>query len=378
MRVIVIDDEKAMHLVMNRMLAEISGVVVVGCYQNAALALEHIRQEEIDLVFIDMMIGEDHGLEVARQLRATHSEVDIVFVTSHKEFAIDSFDSYPLDYMIKPVSKVRLEQTIMRAAARIRERAAEKESSAGNLIVRALGGFDVRSKQAGLAKWISKKSMELFAYLLLHRGRPVSKGRIIEQIYIDTSEKNAATYVNTSIYQLRKTLHALGHKDIIAHAQEQYWLILDHVEIDFVQFEEQVSRFATIESENLEKALACEQIYAGELFEDRSYEWSITEQVRLHNTYTDFAKRLSRRLLTLRNAEQAIPLIKKLLLRDEWDEEANSLLLQAYCELQDRISFTQHYAHVSNLYQQELSVPLPAEFSNLYQRFIIEQIEKTP
>jgi two-component SAPR family response regulator len=378
MKVIVIDDEKAMHIVMNRFLSEISGVVVVGCYQNAAQALEQVRQEAIDLVFIDIMIGQDHGLEVARQLRSTHSEIDIVFVTSHKEFAIDSFDSYPLDYMIKPVSKSRLEQTIMRAAARIREKSTIEDGPTGKLMVRAFGGFEVRSEQVGLAKWISKKSMELFAYLLMHRGRPVSKSRIIEHIYTDTPQKNAATYLNTNVYQLRKTLHALGHKNIIVHSQEQYWLLLDHIEIDYVQFEDQVSQFTAIESDHIEKALACEKLYAGELFEDRSYEWSITEQIRLHKLYSQFTKQLSRCLLTHRRAEQATLLIKKLLLSDEWDEDANLLLLQAYGELKDLVSFNQHYAHISNLYQQELSVPLPIEFSEMYEYFIKNKYKKTP
>ncbi|WP_188998425.1 response regulator [Paenibacillus nasutitermitis] len=372
-----IDDEKAMHIVMNRLLSEISGVVVVGCYQNAAQALEQIRQEAIDLVFIDIMIGQDHGLEVARRLRSTHSEVDIVFVTSHKEFAIDSFDSYPLDYMIKPVSKSRLEQTVMRAAARIREKSTIAGSPTGKLMVRAIGGFEVRSEQVGLAKWISKKSMELFAYLLIHRGRPVSKSRILEHLYSDMPQKNAATYVNTNIYQLRKTLHALGHKNIIVHSQDQYWLLLDHIEIDFVQFEDQVAQFTTIESDQIEEALACEQLYTGELFEDRSYEWSITEQIRLHRLYSRFAKQLSRCLLTHRRVEQAILIIKKLLLSDEWDEEANLYLLQAYRELKDHVSFTQHYAYISNLYQQELSVPLAAEFSEMYEYFI-NKCKKTP
>lgn len=372
-----IDDEKAMHIVMNRLLSEISGVVVIGCYQNAAQALEQIRQEAIDLVFIDIMIGQDHGLEVARQLRSTHSEVDIVFVTSHKEFAIDSFDSYPLDYMIKPVSKSRLEQTIARAAARISEKSAIAGGPAGSLMVRAFGGFEVRSEQAGPARWISKKSMELFAYLLMHKGRPVSKSRIIEHIYSDMSQENVATYVNTNVYQLRKTLQALGHKNIIVHSQEQYWLILDHIKIDFLQFEDQVSQLTGIESDHIEKALACEQLYTGELFEDRSYEWSITEQIRLHRLYSQFAKRLSRCLLTHRRAEQATLLIKKLLLSDEWDEEANLLLLQAYGELKDHVSLTQHYTYISNLYQQELSVPLPVEFSEIYEYFI-NKCKKTP
>ncbi len=366
MRVMVIDDEKAMHIVMNRLLSAIRDVVVVGCYQNAAEALNQIREEDVDLVFIDMMIGQDHGIEVARQLRSTHSEIDIVFVTSHKEFAIDSFDSYPLDYMIKPVSKSRLEQTIKRAAARIKEKSSVAISPSGKLIVRALGGFEVRNEQGELAKWISKKSMELFAYLLIHKGRPVTKSRIIEHIYTDTSQHNAAIYVNTSVYQLRKTLHALGHKNIIVHSQEQYWLLLDHIGMDFVQFETQVSRFTTIEYEHIEQALACEQLYTGELFEDRSYEWSITEQIRLHKLYAVFVKQLSHCLITHRRAQQAVPLLKKLLLSDEWDEEANLLLLQAYGEMKDHVSFTQHYAHISSLYQQELAVTLPAEFSEMY------------
>lgn len=233
------------------------------------------------------------------------------------------------------------------------------------LTVRAFGGFEVRS-EVGLAKWISKKSMELFAYLLIQRGRPVSKSRIIEHIYTDTPQKNAATYVNTNVYQLRKTLHALGHKNIIVHSQEQYWLLLDQVEIDFVQFEDQVSQFTAMESDHFDKALACEQLYTAELFEVRSFEWSITEQIRLHNLYARFVKQLSRSLITHQRAEQAAPLIKKLLLSDEWDEEANLLLLQAYIELNDHPSFAQHYVYSSNLYYQELSLPFPHEFSEMY------------
>jgi two-component SAPR family response regulator len=119
----------------------------------------------------------------------------------------------------------------------------------------------------------------------------------------------------------------------------------------------------------MEKAMACERLYTAELFEDRSFEWSIAEQIRLHNLYARFVKQLSRSLISHRRAEQAAPLIKKLLLSDEWDEEANLLLLQAYKELKDHQSFAQHYAYISNLYRQELSIPLPIEFSEMYAYF---------
>ncbi len=371
MKVLVIDDEQAMHLVMRQLLSQIDGVDVAGCYQHPAEAVEQIRREAIDLVFIDIKIGQDNGLQVARELRAAHRELDIVFVTSHKEYAMDSFDSYPLDYMIKPVSKSRLEQTVARAAARIRERSEHRISNAplGRLTVRALGGFEVRSGQDRLVTWISKKSMELFAYLLMQRGRPVSKSRIIEHIFSDMPFKNAGTYLNTTVYQLRKALHAHGHKNVIIHSQEQYWLVFDQIEADFAKFEDQVSQFHMLDARELEAALACEQLYIGELFGDRSYEWSLPEQIRLEEMHTRFARQLSRLLLAHHRAEQAIVLIKRLLGSNEWDEEANLLLLQAYGERKDHVSFTRHYEHFTNLYREELSVPLPAEFTRLHQRF---------
>jgi two-component SAPR family response regulator len=369
MRVIVIDDEKAMHLVMKQLLSQIHDVDVAGRYQHPAEAIEHIRQETIDLVFIDIEIGQDNGLEVARQLRSAHRELDIVFITSHKEYAIDSFDSYPLDYMIKPVSKSRLEQTIARAAAKIRGKSHATDVPIGKLTVRALGGLEVKNGQAALVKWVSKKSIELFAYLLLHRGHPVSKSRIIEHIYPDMPQKNAALYVNTTVYQLRKTLHALGHQNIIVNSQEQYWLLLDPIEVDFVLFEDRVSQFSNLHSGNIDMALACEQLYTGELFAERSYEWAVPEQLRLHELYTRFAKQLSRWLLMHQRTEQAAGLIKKLVSRNEWDEESNLLLLQAYGELKDPISLTRHYEHLSYMYQQELSIPTPVEFTKLYERY---------
>jgi two-component SAPR family response regulator len=369
MRVIVIDDEKAMHLVMNQMLSRIHDVEVAGCYQHPADAMEQIRNEAIDLVFIDINLGHDNGLEVARGLRSAHRELDIVFVTSHKEYAIDSFDSYPLDYMIKPVSQSRLEQTIARAAARIGEKSSVVDVPIGKLTVRALGGLEVKTEQGEPVKWISRKSMELFAYLLMHRGSPVSKSRIIEYIYPDMPIKNAAIYINTTVYQLRKSLHASGHKHIIANSLEQYWLLFDPIEADFVMFEDQVSRFSTLSAENIEAALACERLYTGELFDERSYVWAAPEQIRLHELYIRFAKQIGRWLLQHQESEQAARLIKKLVSRSEWDEETHLLLLEAYGKLGDSAALARHYEHVTDLYQKELSIPTPSEFTKLYERY---------
>lgn len=370
MRVIVIDDEKAMHLVMKQLLSQIHGVDMAGCYQQPAEALELLRKEPVDLVFIDIEIGQDNGLEVARELRAAHRELDIVFITSHREYAIDSFDSYPLDYMIKPVSKSRLERTIARAAARMEERSPAVPAAvpASKLTVRALGGLEVKS-EAGLVKWLTKKSMELFAYLLMHKGSPVSKSLIIEHIFPDMPLKNASIYLNTTVYQLRKALHESRHRHIVATSLEQYWLLLDPIEADFVQFEEQVSQFGTLSDENIEAALTCAQLYAGELFGERSYEWAAPEQIRLHELYIGFAKEIGRWLLKHQHNERAVRHIRKLASLGEWDEESNLMLLQAYGAVEDHVSLTRHYEHLLDLYRQDLGIPIPVPFTELYEQY---------
>jgi DNA-binding NarL/FixJ family response regulator len=48
-------------------------------------------------------------------MRSINAEIDIVFTTSHAEFALDAYEIYPLDYMVKPISRIRLARTIERA-----------------------------------------------------------------------------------------------------------------------------------------------------------------------------------------------------------------------------------------------------------------------
>lgn len=374
MKALVIDDERVYHTIMERLLSQIDGVELVGCYLQPEDALDRLRRQAADIAFIDIQIGQENGLDVARLLRSSHPDLEIVFVTSHKEYAAESFESYPLDYIVKPVSKRRLEQTIARAASRLRERknarlVSPSPASSVQLKVRALGGLEVGSELGGPVRWISKKSLELFAFLLMHRGRGVSKSRILEHVFPDMPQKNAETYLNTSVYQLRKALQEHGYKHIVDHAQEQYWLLLDRVEVDFMTFEAQVTQFGAFGNDAIEDALACERLYSGELYEDQAFVWSVAERTRLHDAYVYFAKQLSRWLLAHRRPEQAAMIVKKIVQRNELEEESNLLLLQAYGELKDIASLARQYERISQLYQQELTVPLPAEFTATYERY---------
>lgn len=357
-KVLILDDEQAMHTIMKQMLARIEGVELIGCFLKPANAIDFVRKEAADLAFIDIKIGRENGLQVARELRAIASDLDIVFVTSHKEYALESFDAYPLDYIVKPVSRSRLEQTIARAVER-KVQSGEEDESVPRLQVKVLGRFELHDMQGRTVRWMSRKSAELCAYLLFNRGQFVAKARIIEEVFPDMPIKNAETYLNTTVYQLRKALTPLGMKAIVQSFNEQYRLEMKDVEADFVQFEKKVKQWSETNDSFLEEGIALEQQYGGCLFESNTYHWCIAEQYRLEQIYFSFAKRLACQLTKHQQYGTAIVVLRRILAIAELDEDANLLLLQAYREQKEWPAIKKHLRQYAELYEQELGLPLP-------------------
>jgi two-component SAPR family response regulator len=370
MKTLIVDDEPAMLLAMRRLLSKIEGIEVVGSFQNAAEALEFVRDNQVELAFLDIMIGEDNGLELARGLRLLCADAEIVFTTSHTDYAIPAYDVYPLDYIVKPISEQRLKQTVARAVSRRRASSAEPSSDTlPRLTVRALGCFEVESTQAGEVKWISRRSAELFAYLLVHRGRNVARVRILEDIFPDMPLRNAEVYLNTAVYQLRKALMPHGFKESILSTVEQYRVNLDQMDVDFIQFEQGVIELSTIQTGNDEVALELEKRFAGELFEDNDYPWAITERERLKIEYASFAKLLVNQLLARKQPREAAQIARKLVSRNEFDEKANLLLLTALGEMGERQALHSSYGRYAHLLLQELGIQPSEKLRQIYEQY---------
>jgi len=85
------------------------------------------------------------------------------------------------------------------------------------------------------------------------------------------------------------------------------------------------------------------------LFEDNACQWCVAEQYRLEQLYMSFAKRLARELAEHRRYEQAVIVLRRVLALAELDEEANLLLLLAYCEQKDRLALQAHLRHYADL-----------------------------
>ncbi|WP_281883447.1 response regulator transcription factor [Paenibacillus sp. YYML68] len=114
MKAILIDDERAMHLVMRHMLKSLGGVQVVGSFWEAAEAYTFLLREQVDVIFLDIHMMGESGLQLAKRLRESGVQAKLVFVTSYKDYALPAFDVYAYDYIVKPVTQQRLSSTIER------------------------------------------------------------------------------------------------------------------------------------------------------------------------------------------------------------------------------------------------------------------------
>lgn len=77
-------------------------------FTNGEDLIAACRNEKMDLVFLDVIMPLLSGMDAARELRNANQTVPIVFLTSSREFAVDSYEVKALNYLIKPVSPAKL------------------------------------------------------------------------------------------------------------------------------------------------------------------------------------------------------------------------------------------------------------------------------
>ncbi len=117
LRVMLVDDEPLARARMRTLLGDCThpAVHVAAEAPNAELAAALLRQQPVDLVFLDIHMPGNSGLTLAQTLRSLQHPPAIVFVTAHAEHAVEAFDLEAVDYLTKPVRLERLQAALQKA-----------------------------------------------------------------------------------------------------------------------------------------------------------------------------------------------------------------------------------------------------------------------
>ncbi len=108
-RAIAIDDEPLALGVLKELCARSKGIELMKAFTSPAEALVYISRFPVDLVFLDIQMPEILGTDLAKKIPKT---ISIVFTTAYEEFALEGFNLNAVDYLLKPISPLRFDQTL--------------------------------------------------------------------------------------------------------------------------------------------------------------------------------------------------------------------------------------------------------------------------
>ena len=109
-RAIIADDEEQLRKHLGTQLAEVwPDLVICGEAGNGQEALELLKQYRPEIAFLDIRMPGLSGIEVAKKIAGS---CWVVFVTAYDQYAVEAFEHEAIDYLLKPVTRERLQRTI--------------------------------------------------------------------------------------------------------------------------------------------------------------------------------------------------------------------------------------------------------------------------
>lgn len=106
---IIIDDDIFSIKILQQLLLDVNNLRCVKYFTDPLEGIEYLEKNIVDVLFLDIQMPKMNGFKLKEKLK---KEVEIICTTAHKEFAVEAFDNNFSDYLLKPISKQRLNQAV--------------------------------------------------------------------------------------------------------------------------------------------------------------------------------------------------------------------------------------------------------------------------
>jgi two-component system LytT family response regulator len=190
-RALIVDDEALARKFIRRMLKDDRDFDMIGECSNGKEAVATIRQENPDVVFLDVQMPEMNGLEVLESIGIERLP-EIVFTTAYEQYAIRAFELHALDYLLKPFDQARFKDAIRYAKERFRS---------GH-------HSDGRRQVSALLENIKNKPQHLERLVIKSGGR-ITFLRTDEINWIEADDKYVHLHTSKARPMVRQTLSAM-------------------------------------------------------------------------------------------------------------------------------------------------------------------------
>lgn len=112
LKALIVDDEYPARQELRYMLEKFDDVEVVGEAAGSTEALKLIQALDYDILFLDIKLPGINGLELAATLQTMDKRPHVIFITAYENYALDAFGLDAVDYVMKPIDKIRLKRAV--------------------------------------------------------------------------------------------------------------------------------------------------------------------------------------------------------------------------------------------------------------------------
>lgn len=109
MKCLIVDDDEMARASLEHLCSKIDELEIVAACDNGIEAMRLLKQEAIDLVFLDIEMPDLSGLDLVKTLDQLPQ---IIFVSGHTKYAIEAFEYHVTDFLVKPIDLPRLIKSI--------------------------------------------------------------------------------------------------------------------------------------------------------------------------------------------------------------------------------------------------------------------------
>jgi len=118
---IIIDDEKHARIELIYHLSKYKNINISADFDNGVDAINYIKENNIDLIFLDINMTTQNGIDIVKSIHLLNFEIvpHIVFVTAYDQYAIEAYNLNVIDYILKPINEKRFNQCIEKISKKI-------------------------------------------------------------------------------------------------------------------------------------------------------------------------------------------------------------------------------------------------------------------
>ena len=358
-RAIVVDDEKPSLDRLVKMLKNSGLVEMRGEFFNPLEALEFLKSNRVDAVFLDIEMPDMDGIELSSCIIDIQKEAAIVFVTAYNQYAVEAFRLNALDYIMKPVSPERLRETLEKIL-----KGKRIYSSSEGVYVQCFGRFTVNTGNEEV-KFRTEKAEELFAFMIDRGGSFVSRSEIIDSLWENFDGDRALIHFNTTLHYLKKALLNYGVQIPFVYDRGGYKFDMSGINCDFIDFSAFFDNYKVTKQLNIPECEKIAGLFTGEYLSGWEYDWATVKRLLLEEQYFCLILAMAEYFKGTGSYRKAAEWLKTGLLKEPLHRELNYRLAEVLLLANERILAVKYYDVYRNGLRKKFECDPDSEFIRL-------------